>query len=141
MRRTETVRSTTLRELVDTLFEAELRDAERAFLAANANLGEFDTIPAGTSIVLPEGVALVESGAVRAVARSEATLRAVELLDQSPGGRSEAMKARLAGVQRAAREWLGRAEEVKQQEDAVAERVWRDIARLVAVAYGDQIDR
>jgi hypothetical protein len=140
-RRTETVRTTTLRELVDTLFEPELRDAERAFLNANPDLRGLETIPAGTSIALPEGLTVVDSGAARAVARSEATVRVVGLLGETRTSRSEAMNARLAGAERAAKVQLGRADALKQQEDDVAKRVWEDVTRLVAVARGDQADR
>jgi len=137
MRSTETLRATTLRELVDTLFEPELRDAERAFLTANPDLRGLETIPAGTRIKLPEGVAVVDSGADRSAMRSEATVRLVGLLaDVGP----ESMQTRLAAAKDTAKAQLDRADALKQQEDDVAQRVWQDLTRLIAVARGESPD-
>jgi hypothetical protein len=137
MRRTETLRATTLRELVDTLFESELRDAERAFLTANPELRDLETIPAGTTITLPADIVVVDSAADREAARSNAIVRLVGLLGDEP----DAVKERLADAERMAKDRLGRADELKQQEDDVAERVWQDLTRLVTVARREPVGR
>jgi hypothetical protein len=157
--RAEISRSMTVAELVTELYgerpRRELRRAERALLEANPLLEGRETIPARTTLEVPElaigapspsralGIRIL-AGESRAaptprelvLARSEATVAIAKAAKKSSDPSFKPIEARLANAHEAAKGKLAADEALAKNLQLIAERVWNDADALVAVLRG-----